>query len=85
MDQYVYGAGQFVQGSASGSADEQVTLIAPEAGTYDVYVNGYGTPGGSTSYHLSNFVVPSASAGNATVTTNPADGTVGVPLTLTAT
>ena len=50
--------------SASGSADEQVTMIDPAAGTYDVYVNGFATPGGSTSYGLSNFVVSSADAPN---------------------
>jgi len=84
LDLFVYLGGELVDLSASGSADEQVTLLAPAAGTYDVYVNGFATPGGSTSYGISNFVVPSASAGNASVTPNPAAVTVGVPVTLTA-
>jgi uncharacterized protein YfaP (DUF2135 family) len=38
----------FVDLSASGAADEQVTLVAPEEGTYHVFVNGFTTAGGST-------------------------------------
>jgi len=84
LDLFVYSGGKEVGLSASGSADEQVTLSNPAAGTYDVYVNGFSTPGGSTSYAISNFVVPPASAGNAAVTPNPFQATVGVPTTLTA-
>ena len=84
LDLFVYKDGDFVDLSASGAADEEVTLKAPEAGTYDVYVNGFAAAGGSAAYGLANFVVPAASAGNATVTPNPASATVGVPLTLTA-
>jgi hypothetical protein len=59
-------------------------LKAPADGTYDVYVNGFSTPGGSTTYGIANFVVPSASAGNASVTPSPVSVTVGVPVTLNA-
>ena len=59
-------------------------MLDPAAGTYDVYVNGFDTPGGSTAYHIANFVVDAASAGNASVTPNPASVTVGVPVTLSA-
>jgi subtilisin family serine protease len=85
LDLFVYKDGTLVDLSASGAADEQVTLLGPAAGTYDVYVNGFATPGGSTSYHQSNFVVGTADAGNATVTPDPASVTIGTPLTLTAT
>jgi subtilisin family serine protease len=84
LDLFVYLDGELVDLSASGSADEQVTLLAPAEGTYDVYVNGFATPGGSTSYAISNFVVPDAAAGNATVTPNPVAVTVGIPVTLSA-
>ncbi|MBC9822623.1 S8 family serine peptidase [Terrabacter sp. MAHUQ-38] len=84
LDLYVYRGGTLVGLSASGSADEEVTLANPTAGTYDVYVNGFATPGGSTSYAISNFVVPTASAGNASVAPNPFAATTGVPTTLTA-
>ncbi len=84
LDLFVYLGGDLVDLSASGSADEQVTLLAPAAGTYDVYVNGYATPGGSTSYAISNFVVPSTGAGNASVTPASVAVTVGTPVTLTA-
>jgi subtilisin family serine protease len=86
LDLFVYLNGDFVDLSASGAADEQVTLDDPEAGTYDVYVNGYATPGGSTSYHLANFVVPPADAGNVTLTPNPVPppALLGDPSTVTA-
>ena len=83
LDLFVYQGGQLVDLSASGSADEQVTLLDPAAGTYDVYVNGFATPGGTTTYHLSNFVVASADLGNASVSPDPAAVTVGSPTTLT--
>jgi hypothetical protein len=72
LDLFVYKDGEFVDLSASGAADEQVTLTAPEEGTYDVFVNGFTTPGGSTSYALANFVLAPVDAGNLTLTPNPA-------------
>jgi subtilisin family serine protease len=84
LDLFVYKGTQLVALSASGAADEEVTMLSPAAATYDVYVNGFATPGGSTAYHQSNFVVGPATAGNATVTPNPASVTSGTPTTLTA-
>jgi subtilisin family serine protease len=84
LDLFVYKGGHLVALSASGSSDEQVTLAAPEAGTYDVYVNGFATPGGSTAFTVSNFVVPSTDAGNLTVSPDPAPAVQGEPLDLTA-
>src|SRR5262249_9382094 len=60
LDLFVYQDGNLVDLSASGSADEQVTLVDPAEGTYDVYVNGFDTHGGLGTYHLANFVVPTA-------------------------
>jgi subtilisin family serine protease len=85
LDLFVYKGSTLVALSASGAADEQVTMLNPADGIYDVYVNGFATPGGSTAYHQSNFVVGSGSAGNATVDPNPATVTSGEPTTLTAT
>ena len=83
LDLFVYehGTSNLVDLSASGSGDEQVTLVDPAAGTYDVYVNGFAGVG---AYHISKFVVDSADLGNLTVTPNPASVTTGVPTTLTA-
>lgn len=84
LDLFVYKGTTLVALSASGAADEQVTLLAPAAGTYDVYVNGFATPGGSTAYEIANFVLPPATVGNGSVAPDPATATVGQPLTLTA-
>jgi hypothetical protein len=71
LDLFVYLDGDLVDLSATGGADEQVTLLAPADGTYDVFVNGFATPGGSTTYTLYNFVVPSTDAGNTTLSPDP--------------
>ena len=87
LDLFVYLDGAFVDLSASGAADEQVTLVAPAAGTYDVFVNGFTTPGGSTSYGLANFVLAPVDAGNLTLSPNPVPppATLGDTSTVTAT
>lgn len=84
LDLFAYVDGELVALSASSAADEQVTLLDPPEGTYDVYVNGFSTPGGSTGYGLANFVVGAASAGNASITPDPAAVTQGSDATLTA-
>lgn len=83
LDLFVYRGNTLVARSASGAADEQVTLMEPTAATYDVYVNGFATPGGSTAYAISNFVVPDTDVGNLTVTDNVAVSSA-LPVTLTA-
>jgi hypothetical protein len=85
LDLYVYLGTTLVGVSASGSADEEVTFTGGlPAVTLDVYVNGFAVNGGSAQYLLSNFVVPAASAGNATVTPSPTSVTSGTPTTLSA-
>ncbi|GAA2375375.1 S8 family serine peptidase [Dactylosporangium salmoneum] len=83
LDMFVYRSGTLVALSASGSADERVTMNAPIPGTYDIYINGFATPGGSTSFGISNWVVPNTNAGNLSVSDGPV--TAGTPVTLTAT
>ena len=63
----LYLGGELVDLSASSAADEQVTLLDPADGTYDVFVNGFTTPGGSTTYDLANFVVAPTDRGNLTL------------------
>ncbi len=75
---------EFVDLSASGAADEQVTLVAPAEGTYHVFVNGFATPGGSTSYLLSNWVVPPGDLANSDILPDTAPASVGETVTFTA-
>lgn len=81
LDLYVYRGSTLVGLSASGAADEQVTLLNPTAATYKVYVNGFAGVG---TYAISNFVLPSGDAANASVSPNPASVTQGAPTTLDA-
>ena len=92
LDLFVYfenagGDLEFVDLSASGAADEQVTLLAPASGTYHVFVNGFTTPGGSTAYGIANFVLAPADDGNLTLSPDPvpAPATLGQSSTVTAT
>ena len=84
LDLFVYDEdGEFVGPVGLGRGGRAGDAPRPGGGRRtDVYVNGFATPGGSTSYHLSNCVVPSADAGNLTVT--DAAVMTGVPVTLTA-
>lgn len=84
LDLFVYKDGQFVDLSASGAADEEVTLLDPQPGTYDVYVNGFATPGGTTSYGLANFVLPPGDLDNSGIAPDEAAVQVGEPVTFTA-
>ncbi len=86
LDLFVYKDGELVDLSASGAADEQVTLRDPEPGTYDVFVNGFTTPGGSTSYGLANWVLVPGDLGNLTLSPDPVPppAALGEPSTVTA-
>ncbi len=77
---------ELVGASASGAADEQVTLVAslPVGFKFEVFVNGFATPGGATTYTITNYVVPTAPTGNLTVT-DDLSVTSGTPATLTVT
>jgi len=72
IDVYVYRAGTatLVGSSTGGTAEEQVDLNNPPAGSYDVYVDLYAVGGGGTSLDvkLNSWSLGTASAGNATVT-----------------
>ena len=73
--------------SATGAADEQVTLFAPQAATYRIDVENYAAaPGETTSaYALTDFVVDgAATAGSLTATPNPVPVTQGATAGFTA-
>jgi subtilisin family serine protease len=84
LDLYVYKDGELVGVSASGAADERVTLSDPEPGAYTAYVNGYATGGGG-GFAYTQWSVPSAPLvpANLTVDDN-VPMTIGQPSTLTA-
>jgi hypothetical protein len=87
LDVFVYRAGtaDLVGASTGGTADEVVDIPAP-TGSYDVYVDLFALAPGVTSQAVSPFdwVVPSTSAGNLTVTPASAQVTIGRTTRLTA-
>jgi len=85
LDLYVYNsAGTLVAVSAGGTSAEEANLANPAAGTYTVYVHGWGVPAGSTPFKLHTWLLGSADAGNMTVTA-PATATLGTSGTVTVT
>ncbi len=68
LDLYVYKGAIPVGSSGSGTSAEEVSLVNPAAGTYTVYVHGWGTDGPDANYTLFQWPLGSVDAGNMTVT-----------------
>lgn len=74
----------YVALSATGSADERITIVDPPAGRYVTVVDGYATAPGAatTAYTETNYVVtPDTTLGDLTVTPNPVPLVRGEPST----
>jgi hypothetical protein len=82
LDLYVYRGTTLVGASGGGTADEEVNLLNPVAGSYTVYVHGFNVPG-TANFTLFSWLLGSTAAGNMTVATPPsattgAIGTIGL-------
>ena len=86
LDLYIGVGDDLVAASASGAADEQVTLTRPAAGTYDVYVDGFedAQGDGDIPFTLTSWVVPAGDQGNLTVSPDPVPVTNGERFRYTA-
>ncbi len=81
LDLYVYKGTTLLGSSTSGTANEEVNLVNPTAGSYIVYVHGFTVPGGTATFTLFNWLLGSANAGNMTVSA-PATAVTGGPGTI---
>ena len=78
LDLYIGVGTTLVAASASGEADEQVTLKTPDEGTYDVYVAGFAdSDGGGSDFTHTGWAVPPADQGNLEVRPDPISVTIG--------
>jgi len=61
------------------TADEEVDLLNPAAGTYRVGVHGFATDGPDANFTLFNWILGTTAAGNMSVAAPPSatDGTIG--------
>ena len=86
LDLYIGVGANLVAASATGAADEQVTLTRPAAATYDVYVDGFDDAQGEGQipFRLTNWVVPNSDQGNLTVSPDPVAVTAGERFRYTA-
>jgi subtilisin family serine protease len=65
LDLYVFDpAGNFLASSGGATAQEEVTLSSPGAGTYHVFVHGYAAPASGSTFKLFSWTVGSTDAGN---------------------
>jgi hypothetical protein len=76
VDVYVYRGGALVGSSGNGGSDEEVNFVNPVAGTYTVYLHGWGLPTGTSPFKLHSWVLGATAAGNMTVTA-PATAVLG--------
>lgn len=68
VDLYVFGpTGAFVAGSGNGGSDEEVNVVNPAAGTYYVFMHGWGLPSASSPFKLHAWTLGATAAGNMTV------------------
>ncbi len=84
LDLYVFRGATQVGSSGSGTSAEEVNLVNPAAGTYTVYVHGWGTDGPDAKYTLFHWLLGSADAGNMTVSAPPS-ATLGASGTISLT
>ena len=89
LDLYLYkvegSTSTLVDFSAGSTAAEQIDLESPAAGTYKLYVHGWQTDGRDAVYTLFDWLVPSSSAANLTVSSSTSTATVGGTADVTAT
>ena len=67
IDMYVYLGTTRVGSSTNGGSEEEVNLVNPSAGTYTVYLHGWGLPTGTSPYKLHTWLLGTTAAGNMTV------------------
>jgi hypothetical protein len=84
IDLYVYLGTTLVGASTSGTAAEVVSLVNPAAGSYTVYVHGWGLTANPSPFKLHTWLLDSSSAGNMSVSA-PASATLGTTGTITLT
>ena len=75
IDLDVYLGATRVGSSGGGTSAEEVNLVNPAAGSYTVYVHGWGVPG-TASFTLFTWLLDSTAAGNMTVSA-PGSATIG--------
>jgi hypothetical protein len=85
LDLYVYNpSGDLVGSSGGGTAQEEVNLTNPAAGTYSVYVHGFATDGPDSNYTLFSWALGSSPASPVNLTaTGPTTATIGGTGTVT--
>jgi hypothetical protein len=69
LDLYVFKGTTLVGSSTGPTAEEEVNLLNPAAGTYTVWIHGFGVPAGfaASSFTLFTWALGSTAAGNMTV------------------
>ncbi|HJQ78206.1 MAG TPA: S8 family peptidase [Acidimicrobiia bacterium] len=84
LDLYLYKDGAEVALSGAPSTDEIIELVAPEDGTYTLFVHGWQTTGIEVGYSINTWTVPGEmDTGSLQVTAEPEDATANTTGTIT--
>jgi hypothetical protein len=67
IDLYVYRGSTLLGVSATGTSTEEVNLLNPAAGSYTVYIHGWGLTSNPSPFKLHTWLLGSTDAGNMTV------------------
>ena len=78
IDLYLYKDGQLITSSTAAGTVELIELMAPDDGTYTLFVHGWETLGQTVQYTIHTWDVPAAAdTGSLSVTGEPADAVIG--------
>jgi subtilisin family serine protease len=70
-------SGTLVATSTNGGTDEQIDIVLPADGVWELYIHGWSAPGGDSDYDLYSWIVSATPGGNMTVDSAPAAAVVG--------
>jgi len=77
LDVFVYDpTGEQVASSTKGGTDEQVDILSPMDGIWQVYVHGWAAPGDGTNYDLSAWIISATPGGSLTLDSAPTSATL---------
>jgi hypothetical protein len=78
LDLYLYKGGQLIASSTAPSTEELIELMAPDDGTYTLFVHGWQTLDQIVQYTIHTWDVPAeANTGSLSVTGEPSDAVIG--------
>lgn len=77
LDVFVFGPNGEEYSSTAGGTNEQIDILLPADGTWQVYVHGWSAPGGDSDYDMYTWAVSLTPGGNLTIDAAPTSAMIG--------